>query len=170
MGEMGEMGEVVIEYQLTWSEFRSMQWVSSRKKYIVLIIVVLVLASIFAIAGNDVQWWIGMALSAFVFFGMIFWLGPKNYWSHSLGIQESRLVTVGDSGISSKSESLEFKLGWPQITRVDETHEYFILQTKKGTGAFVILKRGIHSADEDRKLRNLLTTHVSLAALDKKVL
>jgi hypothetical protein len=112
-----------------------------------------VLALIFGLAGNDLQWWLGAAISFALFLWIIFWFNPQNYWKNGLGIQEPRLVAISESGISIKSKSADFNLDWSQIARVDETREYFVVVTEKKTGGFVFPKRGIKSKEDEVNLR-----------------
>jgi len=157
---MKAMDEVVVEYQLTWGEFRRMQWGVGRRRNIILVIAVLILASITALAGDDLQWRIAAGMPAVGVPLLLFWIFPRNEWNNGLGIQGPRRVTVGDEGLVVKSESVEFKLKWKQIVRVEETNDYFVLFSKKRIALFVILKRGLRSKDDEGKLRLLLEDRV----------
>lgn len=161
---MRNMNEVVIEYRLTWPEYRRMQWRAGRSRNILLVIIVLMFSAIVAIAGDNWEWRIAAGIFAFGLLLMNYWGTPKIQWSNGLGMQELRKLTIDDRGIVSKSESLEFKIDWSQVAHVEETNDYFVLFGKRRTVLFVILKRGISSQDEEVKLRHVLNDRTPIVS------
>jgi len=154
------MNEVVLEYRLTWPEYRRMQWRAGQSRNNLLVIVVVIFSTIVALAGDDLEGRIAAGIFVFGLLFMNFWGTPRIQWSNGLGMQELRQLTIDDRGIFSKSESLEFKIDWSQVAHVAETSDYFVLFAKRRAVLFVILKRGLSTQDEEAKLRHVLNDRV----------
>jgi hypothetical protein len=154
------MNEVVINYQLTWPEFRKMQWIVAPKRNLVLVLVIVTFSAILAVAGSDIQWTIAAIIFGLGFPAMFFWISPKMNWNNSLDAKDPRTTTVDEAGIVNRSTTRELKLAWSQIDAVKENARYFIAFPVKGHGALFMPKRGLRSSDDETMLRTLLQTHV----------
>jgi hypothetical protein len=156
------MDEVVLQYQITWEEFRGGQMRAIPNRGYLMIAVLTFGPILIGVTTGDAFWiYYGVAFALF-FFLMASFIGPKRYWNAAIGFQEPRTVTINDEGVTSKSASLEMKLPWSRFGYVRESKGYFTLMPKKKLGAFMIVKRGLSSTSDEQTLRRLLETHLTI--------
>ena len=155
------MEVVVLEYQMSWEEFRRGLFLAVPTKAKVFP-VCFVLAFLFfgGVSGDSFWYYYGVGFALF-FSLSLFVLRPRRFWRAAVGIQEPRAVTVSREGIESNSRSLDIRLEWSRFAKVRESNEFFYLTPRRRGGGFLILKRGLKSELDERNLRLLLDTFVS---------
>jgi len=157
------MDEVVIEYQLTWSEWRTIYWGASAKKSVWAFVVFFVFffgLSALVFADHSETWAIAIAVLAFAYIVSSSWITPRRYWNSAVGVQEAKRVAVSDEGVVRRSESLEERLDWGRFRRLKVTKDYFILVGRPGTGSLYIPKRGLATAHDEATLLELILRHL----------
>ncbi len=158
------MNDIVIKYRLSWREYRRMVWTADPKRHSFLVLLFLIAGAIIAIAGDDVEWRITALIFGFGFPAMMFWISPKINWSNKLSASSQKTITINDERIVFDSVSSETRLTWPQVNRVRETRDYFILHASKPNGAFFVPKRALASGADELNLRSLFKSHVNSTA------
>jgi len=157
------MDEVIIEYRLTWREWRRIYWGASTKKS--LYAFVLVFAFIFglstlAFSDHSIALVIVIAIIAAQYVVWTFWIAPRRYWNSAVGEQEAKRVKVSDEGIVRTSESLEERLGWERFRSLKDASEYFILVGRPGSGSVFLPKRGLRAVEDEGALLRLILRHI----------
>jgi YcxB-like protein len=154
--------EVVLEYQATWEEFRRGQMRAIPNKGLAVMALITLGAILLGLTSKDSFWiYYGVAF-AILFFLMAVVFGPRRAWNAGIGFQEPRKVTINDKGVVSKSNSLEMKLEWSRFRYVRESKDLFLLMPKKKMSGFMIVKRGLASASDERALRHILERHLTV--------
>ena len=155
------MGSVVLQYQISFEEFRRGLVRATPLKSLAVIAGLLIFFVLYGAAAKDWGWIFfgGGFVVVFAFMALV--ATPRRYWKAGIGLQEPRTITLSDAGILNTSPSLEMKLEWSRFGRVRETKEFFILMPKKRVGAFMILKRGLVAPGDEQRLRALFATHLS---------
>jgi hypothetical protein len=154
--------EVVLEYQLTFDEFRQGRLGGSFRKNLIFIVLVCFLAAIFtvaSIAGHSVTEAILSPALAIGFIWLTLWFEPKRMWNQQIGQQEPRTVTFGDDGVKIKSRSRETTYEWSRLARVKETNDFIMFFPKRGPQTLFVLKRGVCSEEDQEKLGRILLAH-----------
>jgi len=157
------MDEVVIEYQLTWREWRTIYWGASARKNAWAFVVFFAFffgLSALVFADHSGTWAIVIAILALGYIVSSSWITPRRYWNSAVGVQEAKRVAVSDEGVVRRSESLEERLDWGRFRRLNVTKDYFILVGRPGTGSLYIPKRGLATAHDEATLLELILRHL----------
>ena len=157
------MDEVVIEYQLTWHEWRRIYWGASTMKSIVTFILAFAFAFGLlglAFADHSVAWVIVIAIFAAQYVVWTLWVAPRRYWKSALGVQEATRVEISDDGIIRKSDSLEERLDWERFRSVKDANGYFVLVGRPGSRSVFLPKRGLTAGEAEGELLRLILRHV----------
>jgi hypothetical protein len=158
-----EQGSVVIEYQLTWGEWRRIYWGASMKKSISAFalffafffgITTLLFANHYQVAA------IVIATLALVSVVSRFWVAPRRYWNSAIDVQEAKHVTISDAGIVRTSESLEERFAWDRFRSVKDAKDYFILKGPSGSASVYLPKRGLLTPEDEDELLRLILGHI----------
>jgi hypothetical protein len=152
--------DVVLEYQITWAEFRRAQIRAVPMRAVDIVGGVTLVCVLIGVTDHQPFWTYYGIVFCLVFSFLMSYVAPRRIWNSGLGFQEPVKVTINDQGIIRKSASLEIKLEWSRFQRVRESKEFFILMPRKKIGAFLILKRGLDSAVDENRLRQLLGANV----------
>jgi hypothetical protein len=157
------MDEIIVEYRLSWSEWRRIYWGASIKKSVSAFL--LYIAFVFGVStlvfsdGSRVQVLV-IAIFAVAYFASYFWIAPRRYWNSGVGVQEAKRVEIGDEGIARTSESLEERLDWDRFRGFKEAKKYFILIGRPGSGSVFLPKRGLATVEDEGALRRLILRHI----------
>jgi hypothetical protein len=157
------MVEVVIEYRLTWREWRRIYWGASTKKSAYAFVVVFAFVfglSTLVFSDRSLVLVIVIAIFAAQYVGWTFWIAPRRYWNSAVGVQEAKRVEVSDEGVVRTSESLQETLGWDQFRSLKEADGYFILVGRPGCGSVFLPKRGLATIEDEDTLRRLILGHI----------
>ena len=157
------MGEVVLDYQLTWNEWRKIYWGASLKKNAVTFLVFFAFVyglHAVAIASHNVAWAVGVAIFTFLYVTWTFGVTPKRYWNSAPDVQEAKRVAVSEEGVLRTSESLEEEFRWEQFRSLKETKSYFILLGPPGAASVYLPKRALRTSDDGDRLRQMVLRHV----------
>jgi hypothetical protein len=157
------MDDVVLEYRLTWREWRRTYWGASTKKSVYAFI--LVFAFVFSLStlvfsDRSIALVIVVAIFAAQYVVWTFWIAPRRYWNSAVGVQEAKRVEVSDEGILRTSESLEERLGWGLFRSLKDANGYFILVGRPGSVSVYLPKRGLSSAECEGALLRLILRHL----------
>lgn len=157
------MDEVIIEYQLTWREWRRIYWGATTKKIISAFILFFAFffgVSVLVFANHRQVWDIVIAALALVSIVSNFWIAPRRYWNSSPGVQEAQRVAVSDDGVVRTSASLDETLGWEHYRSVKDERGYFVLVGRPGYRSVYLPKRGVATPEDEGVLLSLILRHV----------
>jgi hypothetical protein len=157
------MDEVIIEYRLTWREWRRIYWGTSTKRSISTF--VLLFAFVFSLVGlivddDNLVWVIVIAVFAAQYLVWTIWVAPRRYWKSALGVQEAKRVAINDEGIVRTSESLAESFGWDQFRSVRDARGYVILVGRPGSMSVFLPKRGLRAPNDEDVLLRLILRHI----------
>src|SRR5271154_1034863 len=119
-----ESDSIVIEYELTWNEWRKIFWGASAKKVIsafALFFTFFFVVSLLVFNGDSRLWAIVISILGVVSVASNFWVAPRRYWNAASGAREAKHVEVSDEGIVLASASLEERLAWDHFRSVKDT-------------------------------------------------
>jgi hypothetical protein len=157
------MNDVVLDYQLTWPEYRRLAWLADPKKHSLSLVVYLIPASVLAIGGADYHWTLAAAIFGVGLPITSFLIAPRFKWNNEPSIRGPKTTTVDNERLTFASEQREVILEWTQISRTRETRNFFVFHSKKPYGAYFVPKRGLHSIDDEEKLRRFIESRVPRA-------
>jgi hypothetical protein len=156
------MDEVVIQYQLTWREWRRVYWgVSTKRSAYAFILVFLFVFGLSTLAvAQSLALVIVVAVFAAQYVVWTFWIAPRRYWNSAIGVQEAKRVVISDEGVRRASTSLDERFGWDRFSAVKIAKRYVIFLGRPGTPSVFLPRRGLSSADDERALRRLIDVHL----------
>jgi hypothetical protein len=158
-----EQGTIVIEYRLTWGEWRRIYWGASMKKSIsafALFFSFFFVISTLLFANHNQVAAIVVAILALVSVVSRFWIAPRRYWNSAVDVQEAKHVAISDEGIVRTSESLEERFAWDRFRSVKDVKNYFILKGPSGSASVYLPKRGLPTTEDEDVLLRLILLHI----------
>jgi hypothetical protein len=158
-----EPATIVIEYRLTWDEWRRIYWGASMKKSVsafALFFVFFFGVSTLLFANDDRLAAIVIAVLAVVSVVSRFWIAPRRYWNSASDVREAKRVEIGDQGILRTSESLEERFAWDRFRSVRDAKDYFILKGPSGSASLYLPKRGLLATEDAGVLLRLILRHI----------